>query len=117
MKAAISLVGSQGVVSATEVLLVAAIFCLVFLLIQSLRQHVPKGLKNPPGPRGYPILGNVLELRKDTHLVLTRLSQKYGDVMEIRIGTRPVLVLSGLDTIRQALVKQGEDFMGRPDLH
>ncbi|XP_009328366.1 PREDICTED: cytochrome P450 1A5-like [Pygoscelis adeliae] len=117
MKAAMSLVGSQGVVLATEVLLVAAVFCLVFLLIQSLRQHVPKGLKNPPGPRGYPVLGNVLELRKDTHLVLTRLSQKYGDVMQVRIGTRPVLVLSGLDTIRQALVKQGEDFMGRPDLY
>ncbi|NXW04449.1 CP1A4 protein, partial [Fregetta grallaria] len=117
MKAAMLLVGSQGIVSTTEVLLAAAVFCLVFLLIQSLRHHVPKGLKSPPGPRGYPILGNVLELRKDTHLALTRLSQKYGDVMEVRIGTRPVLVLSGLDTIRQALVKQGEDFMGRPDLH
>ncbi|NXS60188.1 CP1A5 protein, partial [Brachypteracias leptosomus] len=117
MQAAMSLVGSQGVVSATEVFLMAAVFCLVFLLIQSLQQHVPKGLKSPPGPRGYPILGNVLELRKDTHLALTRLSQKYGDVMEIRIGSRPVLVLSGLDTIRQALVKQGEDFMGRPDLY
>ncbi|XP_064013341.1 cytochrome P450 1A5-like [Pogoniulus pusillus] len=117
MKAGMSLVGSQGVVSATEVLLVAAVFCLVFLLVQSLQKHVPKGLKSPPGPRGYPILGNVLELRKDTHLVLTSLSQKYGDVMEIRIGTRPVVVLSGLDTIKQALVKQGEEFMGRPDLH
>uniref|UniRef100_A0A8B9SEK4 Cytochrome P450 1A n=1 Tax=Apteryx owenii TaxID=8824 RepID=A0A8B9SEK4_APTOW len=112
-----SLVGSQGILSATEILIVAAVFCLVCLLIQSFRQHVPKGLKRPPGPRGYPILGNVLELRKDPHLVLTKLSQKYGDVMEIRIGTRPVLVLSGLDTIKQALVKQGEDFMGRPDLH
>ncbi|XP_026711620.1 cytochrome P450 1A5-like isoform X2 [Athene cunicularia] len=117
MKAAMSLVGSQGIVSATEVLLMAAVFCLVFLLIQSLRQHVPPGLKSPPGPKGYPILGNVLELRKDTHLALTRLSQKYGDVMEVRIGTRPVLVLSGLDTIKQALVKQGDDFLGRPDLH
>ncbi|NWU90541.1 CP1A4 protein, partial [Upupa epops] len=117
MKAAMSLVETQGIVSATEVLLAAAVFCLVFLLIQSLRQHVPQGLKRPPGPRGYPILGNVLELRKDTHLALTRLSQKYGDVMEVKIGMRPVLVLSGLDTIRQALVKQGEDFMGRPDLY
>ncbi|KFW87890.1 Cytochrome P450 1A4, partial [Manacus vitellinus] len=98
---------------ATEVLLVAAVFCLVFLLLQSLQQHIPKGLKSPPGPRGYPILGNVLELRKDTHLALTKLSQKYGDVMEVRIGMRPVLVLSGLETIKQALVKQGEDFKGR----
>ncbi|NXX74084.1 CP1A4 protein, partial [Urocolius indicus] len=117
MQAVMSLVGSQGFVSATEVLLAAAVFCLVFLLIQSLWQHVPQGLKRPPGPRGYPILGNVLELRKDTHLALTRLSQKYGDVMEVRIGTRPIVVLSGLDTIKQALVKQGEEFMGRPNLH
>ncbi|NXN68837.1 CP1A4 protein, partial [Himantopus himantopus] len=117
MNAAMSLMGSQGVFSATEFLLAAAVFRLVFLLIQSLQRHVPKGLKSPPGPRGYPILGNVLELRKDPHLALTRLSQKYGDVMEVRIGTRPVLVLSGLETIRQALVKQGEDFMGRPGLH
>ncbi|NXR38441.1 CP1A5 protein, partial [Zosterops hypoxanthus] len=118
LKAAMSLVGSPGAVSATEVLLVAAVFCLVFAVLQWLQQQqpVPEGLRRPPGPRGYPVLGNVLELRKDPHLVLTRLSRRYGDVMEVRIGSRPVLVLSGLDTIRQALVKQGEDFMGRPDL-
>ncbi|XP_053811024.1 cytochrome P450 1A5-like [Vidua chalybeata] len=117
LKAAMWPAGSPGAVSASEVLLVAATFCLVFLVLQRLRQAVPEGLRRPPGPRGYPVLGNVLELRKDTHLALTRLSRRYGDVMEVRIGTRPVLVLSGLDTIRQALVKQGEDFMGRPDLY
>ncbi|NXU57845.1 CP1A4 protein, partial [Turnix velox] len=117
MQAAMSLVGSQGAVSATEVLLAAVVFGVVFLLIQSLQHDVPKGLKRPPGPRGLPILGNVLELRKDPHLVLTKMSQKYGDIMEIRIGTRPVVVLSGLETIKQALVKQGEEFMGRPDLY
>uniref|UniRef100_A0A8C3Q498 Cytochrome P450 1A n=1 Tax=Geospiza parvula TaxID=87175 RepID=A0A8C3Q498_GEOPR len=109
--------GSPAAVSASEALLAAATFCLVLLLLQRLRAAVPAGLRRPPGPRGYPVLGNVLELRTDTHLALTRLSRRYGDVMEVRIGTRPVLVLSGLDTIRQALVKQGEDFMGRPDLY
>ncbi|XP_066052214.1 cytochrome P450 1A5-like [Chamaea fasciata] len=118
LKAVMSLVGSPGAVSATEVLLAAAAFCLVLAVLQWLqRQPVPEGLRRPPGPRGYPVLGNVLELRKDPHLALTRLSRLYGDVMQVRIGSRPVLVLSGLDTIRQALVKQGEDFMGRPDLY
>lgn len=112
------LMGSPGAVSATEVLLVAAALCLVLVLLQWLQQPpVPSGLRRPPGPRGFPVLGNVLELRKDPHVALKRLSRRYGDVMEVRIGTRPVLVLSGLDTIRQALVKQGEEFMGRPDLH
>ncbi|NWT97504.1 CP1A4 protein, partial [Urocynchramus pylzowi] len=108
--------GIPGVPSASEVLLVAAAFCLVFLLLQRLQPAVPAGLRRPPGPRGIPVLGNALELRRDAHLALTRLSRRYGDVMEVRIGARPVLVLSGLDTIRRALVKQGEDFMGRPDL-
>ncbi|NXH58878.1 CP1A4 protein, partial [Rhabdornis inornatus] len=120
-KAAMGLLGSPGAVSASEVLLVAAALCLVLVALQWLQQQqqqpVPSGLRRPPGPRGYPVLGNVLELRKDPHLALTRLSRRYGDVMQVSIGTRPVLVLSGLDTIRQALVKQGEDFMGRPDLH
>ncbi|NXK49747.1 CP1A4 protein, partial [Chauna torquata] len=117
MEAAVPPVGSRGVVSATEVLLAAAVFCLVFLLTRSLRQRVPEGLKRPPGPRGWPVLGNVLELRKDPHLALARLSRRYGDVMEVTIGTQRVLVLSGLETLRRALVKQGEDFMGRPKLH
>lgn len=116
MEAATGLAGSPSSVMATGVLLVAAVFCLLLLLAQPLRRRVPKGLKPPPGPRGLPVVGNVLELRKDPHLALTRLSQKYGDVMEVAIGSQPVLVLSGLDTLRQALVRQGEDFMGRPDL-
>ena len=30
---------------------------------------------------------------------------------------RPVVVLSGGETVRQALIKQGDDFAGRPDLY
>uniref|UniRef100_A0A8C8SRB2 Cytochrome P450 1A n=1 Tax=Pelusios castaneus TaxID=367368 RepID=A0A8C8SRB2_9SAUR len=118
MKAAMSLVESWGIISVTEVLLASAVFCLTFMVIRSFQQKIPKGLKRLPGPRSYPLIGNVLELgRSNPHLTLAQMSQKYGDVMQIRIGTRPVLVLSGLDTIKQALVKQGEDFMGRPDLY
>nr|AIU94228.1 cytochrome P450 1A4 [Lonchura striata] len=111
--------GSPGAVSAGEALLAAAAFCLLLLALRRLRPPgaVPEGLRRPPGPRGFPVLGNALELRGDTHLALTRLGRRYGDVMEVRIGSRPVLVLSGLDTIRQALVRQGDDFMGRPDLY
>lgn len=116
-QAAMEQASSPGLISATEVLVAAATFCLLLLLTQTRRQHAPKGLRSPPGPRGLPMLGSVLELRKDPHLVLTRLSRKYGDVMEVTIGSRPVVVLSGLETIKQALVRQAEDFMGRPDLY
>ncbi|XP_073733563.1 cytochrome P450 1A2 isoform X2 [Callorhinus ursinus] len=101
----------------TELLLASATFCLVLWVFKAWRPRVPKGLKSPPGPWGWPLLGNMLTLRKNPHLALSRLSQRYGDVLQIHIGSTPVLVLSGLDTIRQALVQQGEDFKGRPDLY
>uniref|UniRef100_A0A673UNS3 Cytochrome P450 1A n=1 Tax=Suricata suricatta TaxID=37032 RepID=A0A673UNS3_SURSU len=102
---------------ATELLLASTVFCLVFWVVRAWQPWVPKGLKSPPGPWGWPLLGHVLTLGKNPHLVLARLSQRYGDVLQIRIGSTPVLVLSGLDTIRQALVQQGDDFKGRPDLY
>uniref|UniRef100_A0A2K6T358 Cytochrome P450 1A n=1 Tax=Saimiri boliviensis boliviensis TaxID=39432 RepID=A0A2K6T358_SAIBB len=104
-------------VSVTELLLASVIFCLVFWVIKASRPQVPKGLKSPPEPWGWPLLGHVLTLGKNPHLALTRMSQRYGDVLQIRIGCTPVVVLSGLDTIRQALVRQGDDFKGRPDLY
>ncbi|CAI9157870.1 unnamed protein product [Rangifer tarandus platyrhynchus] len=104
-------------ISATELLLASAVFCLVFWVVRTWRPRVPQGLKSPPEPWGLPLLGHVLTLGKNPHMVLSQLSQRYGDVLQIRIGCTPVLVLSGLDTIRQALVRQGDDFKGRPDLY
>ncbi|XP_021573769.1 cytochrome P450 1A1 isoform X2 [Carlito syrichta] len=103
--------------SASDLLLASAIFCLVFWVVRASWPRVPKGLKSPPGPWGWPLLGNMLTLGKSPHLVLSKMSQQYGDILQIRIGSTPVLVLSGLDTIRQALVRQGDDFKGRPDLY
>ncbi|XP_038623066.1 cytochrome P450 1A1-like [Tachyglossus aculeatus] len=117
MAVSLSVLGWVGSASVTEILLASTVFCLVFWIIASIGEKVPPGLKSPPGPWAWPLIGNTLELRKDPHLTLTRMSQIYGDVMQVQIGTTPVLVLSGLGTIRQALVKQGEDFMGRPDLY
>uniref|UniRef100_A0A8D2J176 Cytochrome P450 1A n=1 Tax=Varanus komodoensis TaxID=61221 RepID=A0A8D2J176_VARKO len=111
------LVGNENVIPVTEALLAFTVFCFTFFIIKSFQRQTPRGLKRLPGPRGYPLIGNVLDLGKNPHLSLTRMSQKYGDVMKIHIGTRPVVVLSGLETLRQALVKQGEAFMGRPDLY
>ncbi|KAK2103392.1 cytochrome P450 1 sub A member 2 [Saguinus oedipus] len=59
----------------------------------------------------------MLTLGKNPHLVLMKMSQRYGDVLQIHVGSMPVVVLSGLDTIRQALVHQGDNFKGRPNLY
>jgi cytochrome P450 len=71
-----------------------------------------------PGPRGLPLLGNLLFMSqyKYQHQALSALAKEYGDVVQLHIGPRPVVALSGLETIKQALVKQSVEFAGRPDL-
>ncbi|CAG6017871.1 unnamed protein product [Menidia menidia] len=67
-----------------------------------------------PGPLGWPLVGNAPQLGNAPHLYFARMAKKYGDVFQIRLGSRRVVVLNG-DSIKQALVKQGFDFAGRPD--
>ncbi|XP_063738317.1 LOW QUALITY PROTEIN: cytochrome P450 1A1 [Eleginops maclovinus] len=106
-----------GAVSVSESLLAMVTVCLVYLILKCFNTKIPEGLRRLPGPKPLPIIGNVFEVGSRPYLSLTAMSKRYGDVFQIQIGMRPVVVLSGSDTIRQALIKQGEDFSGRPDLY
>ncbi|XP_007251902.3 cytochrome P450 1A1 [Astyanax mexicanus] len=105
-----------GPISISESLVAMVTICTVYLLVQLSRERIPAGLKLLPGPQSIPIIGNVMELGLNPHLSLTTMSKRFGNVFKIHIGTRPVVVLSGGETVRQALIKQGDDFAGRPDL-
>ncbi|TRZ03050.1 hypothetical protein DNTS_029712 [Danionella cerebrum] len=106
-----------GQVSVSESLVAIITICVVYLLMRLNRIKIPDGLQKLPGPKPFPIIGNVLELGNNPHLSLTEMTKTYGPVFQIQIGMRPVVVLSGNDVIRQALLKQGEEFAGRPDMH
>ncbi|XP_039629110.1 cytochrome P450 1A1 [Polypterus senegalus] len=101
----------------SESLLALVTICLVYWWLKVRRSKIPDGLKRPPGPKSLPIIGNLLDLGRMPHLSLKTMSQTYGDVFQIQIGMRPVVVLSNYDIVRQALLKQGDDFAGRPDLY
>ncbi|XP_067376494.1 cytochrome P450 1D1 [Channa argus] len=103
---------------------VTVALCLLTLLLITLRgQRTDQYCKlehlkypPPPGPTPWPFVGNLLQMGDQIHLSLTRLRSQYGDVFKMRLGSLTVVVLSGYATIRQALVRQGEAFAGRPDL-
>ena len=59
-------------------------------------------MKMPPGPRGLPIIGSMLSLRKNPHHVLARISQKYGDVCTVWLGSVPTIVISHPTLLRDA---------------
>lgn len=106
-----------GAVSVFEGLLALTTMCLVYLTFKHYRKEIPEGLRQLPGPKAFPVIGNLLEMGNAPNLSLTEMSKRYGDVFQIQIGSRPVVVLSGSETVRQALIKQGDDFSGRPDLY
>lgn len=106
-----------GPISVSESLVAIITICTVYLLLWVTRTKIPEGLQALPGPKPLPLIGNVLELGRNPHLSLTALSKRYGPVFQVQIGTRPVAVLGSSEVVRQALIKQGEEFAGRPDLY
>ncbi|XP_042358620.1 cytochrome P450 1B1 isoform X2 [Plectropomus leopardus] len=104
---------SEGINLATlRALLLACVTLLISLhLWRWLRQ---RSIPCPPGPLAWPVVGNAPQLGNAPHLYFTRMAKKYGNVFQIKLGSRTVVVLNG-DSIKQALVKQGGDFAGRPD--
>ncbi len=73
-----------------------------------------RSISCPPGPLAWPVIGNAAQIGSAPHLYFTRMAKKYGNVFQIKLGCRTVVVLNG-DCIKQALVKQGPEFAGRPD--
>ncbi|CAN9506807.1 unnamed protein product [Ophioblennius macclurei] len=106
-----------GSLSVSEGLLVLLVLCLGYTIFKRFSKKIPAGLKRLPGPKPLPIIGNALELGSKPHLSFTSMSKRYGDVFQIQLGMRPVVILNGYETIRQALFKQGDEFSSRPDLY
>uniref|UniRef100_H2YUX2 Uncharacterized protein n=1 Tax=Ciona savignyi TaxID=51511 RepID=H2YUX2_CIOSA len=91
--------------------LITVLLILIYLWLSWYRK--PKNF--PPGPRGLPILGIVPYLGKHPEKVLSKLADKYNpSVMSFRMGRMDWIILNDIEAINQALVKQGEDFSGRP---
>ena len=75
------------------------------------------GQKSLPGPWGLPIIGYIPFLGRKMNKTITTLAKRYGDVFQMSVGTRKIVVVSGQRAIREALLKKGTDFAGRPDFY
>ncbi|WP_196260236.1 cytochrome P450 [Pelagibacterium limicola] len=65
----------------------------------------------PPGPRGLPILGHILDIARDAVGYLERCAQTYGDVTRLQLGAYPALLINEADLLEQIYVKQHEKFI------
>ncbi|RWR82968.1 isoflavone 2'-hydroxylase-like protein isoform X1 [Cinnamomum micranthum f. kanehirae] len=94
----------------------ALLFFISFFLISKLlftdRSRHPK----TPVPPSLPILGHLHLLKKPLHRSLTALSSRYGPLLSLRFGSRPVVVVSSPALVEECFTKNDIIFANRPRL-
>jgi cytochrome P450 len=58
---------------------------------------------SPPGPKGLPVIGHLLEIRRDPLGFFSTCSERYGNIVSLRFGTWPALLLSVIPPNARAL--------------
>ncbi|XP_014670237.1 PREDICTED: cytochrome P450 2U1-like isoform X2 [Priapulus caudatus] len=92
-------------------LLLSAIVVIAAFVWHYLRR--PRNL--PPGPRGLPLVGSALSLGERPDLTLKDWAKTYGPVMSVYLGPQLTVVLSNAASAKDAFLKQGDAFSGRPE--
>ncbi|XP_060119163.1 cytochrome P450 2K6-like [Heteronotia binoei] len=92
------------------------LFVLTIVLVFKMSSFWKTSGRNlPPGPRPWPLIGNLnLVDLKRPYRTMHKLSKQYGPVFSIQMGLETVVVVSGYETVREALVNQADAFAGRP---
>ncbi|KAG1847833.1 cytochrome P450 [Suillus subalutaceus] len=69
----------------------------------------------PPGPRGWPLIGNVLDMpRIKPWLTFAEWGQKYGDITHIEVLGRHIIVLNSTKTALKMMDSKSTFYSGRP---
>ena len=71
-------------------------------------------LKFPPGPKPWPIIGNINLVGSHPPQSLHNLAQKYGPIMQLKFGSFPVVVASSAEMAMEFLKTHDHVFASRP---
>jgi len=86
-----------------------------YLLWQALNRS--QNLPLPPGPKGYPVIGNLLGFPStQPWLVFAEWSQKWGGIMSVNIIGQTMIIINDPQIVVDVLGKTGSTFADRPPL-
>lgn len=89
-------------------------FFLAFLIYFLFRLLFNRPRHLPPGPKGWPIVGNLPQLGSQPHRSLTELARKYGPLMHLRLGSVHLIVASSPSVASLFLKTHDGNFSNRP---
>ncbi|XP_051132518.1 cytochrome P450 84A1-like [Andrographis paniculata] len=93
----------------TALLLILFFFLTILFLIKLRKRH-----RFPPGPKGFPIIGNMGMVNKLTHRGLAELSKVYGGLLYLKIGNVHSIAVSTAEMAKEVLKVQDIVFSNRP---
>lgn len=84
---------------------------------KSLKSKSCDELQRPPGPKPYPIIGNLacLDGYEVPYQAFDDLAKKYGPIISLRLGSVPTVVVNGIDNIKEVLLTKSSHFDSRPN--
>ncbi|KAH9953974.1 cytochrome P450 [Russula dissimulans] len=86
-----------------------------FVVLTATRYITSPYRKLPPGPRGYPIIGNVLELRESQQwLKFTEWRKQYGDIIYLNAAGQPMVILNSQKVAADLLDRRAGIYSDRP---
>lgn len=90
------------------------LFCYV-ILYEAHRYRVRvKGLRGPPG---WPIVGNIWDIRKLAAQKYVEWSKKYGDVYQVQLGHTPVVVVNSAAAAKKLWLSNSQALASRPQAY
>ncbi|KAK9070138.1 hypothetical protein SSX86_010538 [Deinandra increscens subsp. villosa] len=94
--------------------LLSSFFLLVTPLLLFVVSKYRKSINNlPPGPRPWPIIGNMHQMAKTPHIAAANFAKKYGSLISLRLGTRLLVVASSPEAAMEVLKTQDRHLSGR----
>ena len=84
---------------------------LLIVRMRSRRRKLPPGCKPIPGPPGLPVIGNLHQIPSDyPWRKFKEWSDIYGPIMEVKLGSESLIVLSDDNTAREILERRGQKY-------
>ncbi|KAK9075317.1 hypothetical protein SSX86_003640 [Deinandra increscens subsp. villosa] len=95
-------------------LLSSLFFFVTPLFLLFVARKYSKSVKNlPPGPRPWPIIGNMHQMAKNPHIAAANFAKQYGPLISLRLGTRLLVVASSPEAAMEVLKTQDRHLSGR----
>ncbi|XP_035714572.1 methyl farnesoate epoxidase [Folsomia candida] len=83
-------------ISGTILLLGSFVALIYFIFLKK-----PKWKNAPPGPSGYPLVGNLFQMDKHNHFTFSKWAKEYGPIFKIDLASMRMIVVSDYKMVKE----------------